>query len=101
MIYNQVPTNAPTNPQPTTNLVTEHGTTCLCCLNSHGFGDYFKFLPPYENEDEFTMTKCTSAFLKGTTTLELRTSICNVEMLLIGGGGGGGGGSFNGELREF
>ena len=104
VIYNnQVPTNAPTNPQPTTNLVTEHGTSCLCCLNSHGFGDYFKFLPPYEDDEQFTtsMTKCTSAFLKGTNTLDLRTSICNVEMLLIGGGGGGGGGSFNGELREF
>ena len=97
VIYNQVPTNAPTNPQPTTGLVTEHGT-CLCCLNSRGFGDYFKFLP-YEDEDEFTMTKCTSAVLKGTNTLELRTSICNVEMLLIGGGGGGGG-AFPGELLK-
>lgn len=45
------------------------------------------------------MTKCTSAFLKGTNTLELRTSICNVEMLLIGGGGGGGG-AFPGELLK-
>ena len=106
-VTSQAPTNAPTNPLPTTSPTTKSPTepvTCLCCLNSPGFGDYFKleqggFLLSQGTYGD-GLTKCTSSFLtEGTNTLNLPKSICNVEMLLIGGGGGGGG-SFNGELLK-
>ena len=107
VIY-QAPTNAPTNPLPTISPTTKPPTepvTCLCCLNSPGFGDYFKleqggFLLSPQGTYGDGLTKCTSSFLtEGTNTLDLPKSICNVEMLLIGGGGGGGG-SYIGELGK-